>query len=95
MEKQCPNCNGGGVIQEYDELDRYHVLECGRCNGSGAINTYKLKPCPFCGGKAEINNLIKFDNNDRFWVECKECGIGTKIYDSEQEATEAWNRRVE
>jgi ribosomal protein S27AE len=35
MEQKCPNCNGGGVIKEYDELDRYHVLECGRCDGSG------------------------------------------------------------
>ena len=94
MEQKCPNCNGGGVIQEYDEFDRYHVLECYLCGGSGVINNTGLKPCPFCGGEAEKCNLTKFDINDRCWVECKECGVSAKIYDSEQEAIEAWNRRV-
>jgi len=35
--RECPNCNGSGVIQEYDEFDRYHVFECYKCGGSGVI----------------------------------------------------------
>ena len=34
----CPNCNGSGVYQEYDEYDRYHVHACGTCDGSGEVD---------------------------------------------------------
>ena len=102
MEQKCPNCNGGGVIQEYDELDRYHVLECGRCNGSGVIDTNKLKPCPFCSGEADIHECADFDSDmlkvvygGMCGVHCTQCSISTLPYDSEQEAIEAWNRRTE
>lgn len=94
MKEKCSNCNGSGVIQEYDEFDRYHALECSQCSGSGVINTEEIKPCPFCGGEAETNNLMRPDINDRYWIECRECGIITKIFDNEQEVIEAWNRRV-
>ena len=33
----CPDCNGGGVYQEYDEFDRYAVHSCATCDGSGEI----------------------------------------------------------
>jgi Lar family restriction alleviation protein len=94
--KKCLTCGGSGVIQEYDDFDdRYVAFRCPQCDGSGVINDNELKSCPFCGGEAEIHNLVKIDINDRCWIECKECGISTKIYDGEQEAIEAWNRRVE
>lgn len=47
----------------------------------------ELKPCPFCGGNAYIGN-------GRTWVRCVECGAETGCYDTEEEAIEAWNRRV-
>lgn len=50
----------------------------------------KLKSCPFCGGEART---IPYSFED-FAVRCKECGCGTGIYDTEEEAIEAWNRRV-
>jgi hypothetical protein len=34
----CPDCNGGGVYQEYDEYDRYYVHVCGTCDGSGEVD---------------------------------------------------------
>lgn len=34
---KCPNCNGGGVIKEYDDLDRYYLHTCSRCNGTGEV----------------------------------------------------------
>ena len=34
----CPDCNGSGVYQEYDEYDRYYVYACGKCEGSGDVD---------------------------------------------------------
>ena len=51
-----------------------------------------LKPCPFCGGKAEIEM-----DDDWYWnyhVFCQECKIGTDCYETADEAIEAWNRRA-
>lgn len=61
----------------------------------------KLKPCPFCGGKAKFIDLgIEGEFHD--WdVECAECGIvmmcpGREGGDvtTKKEAVAAWNRRV-
>ena len=68
-----------------------------------------LKPCPFCGGEAEIIN-IKPDR-PYFAVKCKECRaqsrtakcmtwktnkerFAEKVDKTKQWAAEAWNRRV-
>lgn len=54
----------------------------------------ELKPCPFCGGKAEICPAGR-----RFRVECMlEKGACAVIpitwdYDTKEEAADAWNRR--
>ena len=48
----------------------------------------ELKKCPFCGGEVEIYaDLIYF-------VECKNCEIGTRIKATEPEAKAAWNKRA-
>lgn len=59
-----------------------------------------LKPCPFCGGKAYLSKL-KTTVNIRFFVVCgnTKCIASAdqlfgKRYYSENEAIEAWNRRV-
>lgn len=57
----------------------------------------ELKPCPFCGGKADIVDVV----NDRPGIKiiCNRCGISTKdcfsldIKDYEN-MIELWNRRV-
>lgn len=58
---------------------------------------YKLKPCPFCGGKAE------FQTNDWVnvcWVECKNCKAKIPAvpsscdYTAKERAMENWNIRV-
>ena len=53
----------------------------------------ELKPCPFCGGKAEIVSM----GVDRqvSVVLCEECGGGTMLKETEAEAIDAWNRRAE
>ena len=52
----------------------------------------KLKPCPFCGGLAKITGSQYC--TDMRWVICKDCHASTTVLDSEEEAIEAWNRRV-
>ena len=49
----------------------------------------KLKPCPFCGGKAEqwqrVNLVV---------AGCKKCGCILFNERTSEEAISAWNRRV-
>ena len=60
----------------------------------------KLKPCPFCGGKAELGHTIKESayGNTSF-VFCTNCSANGKMirvsskYSSDERAIEAWNRR--
>lgn len=51
----------------------------------------ELKPCPFCGRKAD---LYKYAKNGMFLVRCEYCGVETIYFDKEEDATEAWNRRA-
>ncbi len=51
----------------------------------------KLKPCPFCGGKAELDE--DYDSGNIFWVFCTRCGISTDTDYVSKEAIKAWNRR--
>ena len=51
----------------------------------------KLKPCPFCGGKAEILNY----SEDEWLVHCVICdGMVERWRKTEKEAIEQWNRRA-
>lgn len=56
----------------------------------------ELRPCPFCGGEARI---IAKPYEPKVCVGCDDdtclgfSGLGW-LYDSEQEAAEAWNRRA-
>lgn len=67
----------------------------------------ELKPCPFCGGEAELGEFLgvvpEIDENGAYidaeteyyaWCYCTECGITTIDYDTDAEAIEAWNRRA-
>ena len=50
-----------------------------------------LKPCPFCGGHAIIDGC-----DDTLWIViCKECNASIGYKETEQEAIEAWNGRVQ
>lgn len=58
------------------------------------MDEIKLKPCPFCGGKAAA--IWNGASNERnYCVRCWECGAETSVYKSEKEAKEAWNRRAD
>ena len=54
----------------------------------------KLKPCPFCGGKAHIMKM-----GYPHWIYCEDCGA--KVHgrvvgevDGKKASIEAWNRRT-
>lgn len=51
----------------------------------------KLKPCPFCGGMNLYYAAGRF-----YAVECSDCGAKVVgAFRTEEEAAEAWNRRVQ
>ena len=56
----------------------------------------ELKPCPFCGGKA---NLVVRHNQTltwiRYYVKCERCVATTANYEKPEHATGNWNRRTE
>lgn len=58
------------------------------------MSEIKLKPCPFCGGKAGIFRW-QAHINDEYHTDlvCTNCGAGFHDISSEKEAFEAWNKR--
>lgn len=57
----------------------------------------KLKPCPFCGGKAFLIKSKDFTGRSIYQVYCPATTVQAKTtwFDTEKEAVEAWNRRTE
>ena len=59
----------------------------------------KLKPCPFCGGKAKVEH----DSDERstfFWATCnnRHCLVhpySEEVFNSAEEAIDAWNTRAD
>ena len=60
------------------------------------MSEIKLKPCPFCGGEAHIDCFTGLDRP--YFPVCNNemCIAGDTIvtFSTENEAAEAWNRRV-
>ena len=56
------------------------------------MNETKLKPCPFCGGKAELMKPQLFGG---YRVRCQLCNTASKPMPAYHEAAALWNRRTE
>lgn len=52
-----------------------------------------LKPCPCCGGAAEILKQGYREYAPTYSVRCKVCGLTTGNHKSEKEAADRWNTR--
>lgn len=50
-----------------------------------------LKPCPFCGGEANV--FPNFTAKDCYVVECDDCKADSAYCTTEEAAIAAWNRR--
>ena len=55
----------------------------------------ELKPCPFCGGKAEILTAESMHGGYLFGIMCNDCRSRGDVYETEAEAIAAWNTRAE
>ena len=58
----------------------------------------EVKPCPFCGGKADVieNTGRPKRERQRFHVCCSQCTIGQFVWNDDREkAISAWNTRHE
>lgn len=64
----------------------------------------ELKPCPFCGGKANIG-IARVDGSEKTYsIVCKRCNVGIfsprfaenewNAYGNVKDAIKAWNRRA-
>ena len=61
----------------------------------------RLKPCPFCGGKASIRQTTPLTGGTSretgyggYFVMCDWCMTSSNNYSTEQAAAEHWNRRT-
>lgn len=56
----------------------------------------KLKPCPFCGGEAELEYEVDpFGYEVSHFIHCHGCGMTCFINGTTEEDIAAWNRRAE
>jgi Lar family restriction alleviation protein len=51
-----------------------------------------LKPCPFCGGEAEV---FKMASDQLKMAACIECMAQSRLFLTEDEAIKAWNMRTD
>jgi Lar family restriction alleviation protein len=50
----------------------------------------ELRKCPFCGGEAETYSYYF----NEWYIGCRECSCDLGVFDTKEEAIEAWNKRV-
>lgn len=65
------------------------------------MSKMNLKPCPFCGSKAELKHGTSAIFDTYAYVQCKDCGAKTydmymsTAYSCDDKVIELWNRRSE
>lgn len=56
------------------------------------ISTIELKPCPMCGGEAEVVRVGTTRQSSI--VECTECGLSLEANEQPWYTGSAWNKRI-
>ncbi len=54
----------------------------------------ELKPCPFCGGKAEIW-VEQWEKRRTYGASCTQCDVCLPLKKTSAEAGRVWNRRAD
>ena len=94
---KCEDCP---VWEHLDDICEPHYWRIPKETEEEQINV-KLKPCPFCGGRAHIEDISEPDDMGPIWtILCEKCGasasFGMDGCDATQvETVDSWNRRVE
>ncbi len=105
--KHCAECGGEALIIE--PIGGTYIVCCSECGLSYRTFAYKdlavsdwnkrtinaqLKPCPFCGGHANLLRGSEFGNN--YWrVACGRCLTETRKVNFPDDAIGLWNSRKE
>lgn len=54
----------------------------------------ELKPCPFCGGEAEMLDGFTLKIPHAYFVRCKKCNTESDMYGTKRAAKKHWDRRT-
>jgi len=81
------------MTESYQQVKSPQRITCddGANNPSLEVAS-KLKPCPFCGGRAYTDSILRKVQ----MILCDDCGATCSFYGSEtvNKAFKAWNKRV-
>ena len=64
------------------------------------MRTQKIKPCPYCGGKAYLDfeqneNTDSYPTNTLWAVVCDQCGAILYPFQTKEDAVNGWNAKAE
>ena len=87
------------IVFETDQKEHYKAVQdaCRNTIYENQSSSAQLKPCPFCGGKAELDGFdYDFYGGICYWAKCTNCRAEINHpTPSKKEAIEEWNRRAE
>ena len=55
-----------------------------------------INSCPCCNGESELRSRCSWIATDgyMYYIKCKECDTMSGYYETEEDAIEAWNKRI-
>lgn len=53
----------------------------------------ELKPCPFCGGEAELFTIYLYGKVKSYGIACKKCEMQSGTLKTKQSVIKRWNKR--
>lgn len=85
----CVSCSGGLVLHEETNYYKSKQVAIDAWN-NGERAHGNLKSCPLC----ERPSRVCVNGKGKFFVFCTDCLLRSDVYDTEEEAVEAWNKRL-